>query len=195
MLIERESGEQHVHADVVIDCTGGFSQPNPLGDGGVPALGESSVRSAIHYGIANTGNLSAYQGKRVLVAGGATVLALKQTTLRHHDGSTSIVEVGTLIAATGYRPDRSITRELHIQTCWATEGTCPLTALLLRETGGDCLAVSGFGADTLKHPESGYYAIDMKSCGAHPTFSFAQVGIRWKHCWRSFVRHCCLPCI
>ncbi|MEZ0274949.1 MAG: hypothetical protein ACAH88_08595 [Roseimicrobium sp.] len=42
--------------------------------------------------------------------------------------------------------------------------------MLLGETGGDCLAVAAFGAETLLHPEPGYYVLGMKSYGRTPDF-------------------------
>jgi hypothetical protein len=57
-----------------------------------------------------------------------------------------------------------------VQTCWATEGTYKLAAALLGESAGDCLAISGFGAETLVHPEPGYFALGMKSYGRTPDF-------------------------
>ncbi len=75
-----------------------------------------------------------------------------------------------IIAATGYRPDLSLARELHVQTCWATEGTYKLAAALLGESAGDCLQVAGFGAETLAHPEPGYFTLGMKSYGRTPDF-------------------------
>ena len=86
-----------------------------------------------------------------------------------NDGTKSL-QVDRAIAATGFRPDWSFARELHLQTCWATEGTYPLAASLLGESGGDCLAVPAFGADTLLHPEPHFYALGMKSYGRTPAF-------------------------
>lgn len=239
LLVEDAEGERHEFADLVFDCTGVFSQPNPLGDGGIPALGEESARDLIRYGLGECADLGAHVGKRTLVVGGghsastvvvslseldgaqviwvnkktgdvpcprvvddplperdrlsaaanervasgkvthvggSTVHALKRedygvrVTLRQEDGRTGEMVVDLIIAATGYRPDPSLARELHVQTCWATEGTYPLAASLLGESGGDCLAVAGFGAETLKHPEPGYFALGMKSYGRTPDF-------------------------
>jgi len=72
--------------------------------------------------------------------------------------------------ATGFRPDWSLDRELHIQTCWATEGTYPLAASLLGEAGGDCLAVPAFGAEALRHPEPNFFTLGAKSYGRTPNF-------------------------
>ena len=112
----------------------------------------------------------------VTYLGGRTVHALKREAqgvrviLRLEGGRSEEVVVDQIIAATGYRPDLSLARELQVQTCWATEGTYPLAASLLGESGGDCLAVPAFGADTLKHPEPGYFALGMKSYGRTPDF-------------------------
>lgn len=37
------AGESIEHADVVLDCTGSYSLPNALGDGGIPAPGETEL--------------------------------------------------------------------------------------------------------------------------------------------------------
>ncbi len=243
LLIEDRNGESHATADIIFDCSGTFLNPNPLGDGGVPALGEGQLRDSIRYGIRDTADLSPLADRRTLVIGGGhtastiivalgklkeahpkthiewitkrpsdipcariaddplperdalseaandlvvtgkvhfhsgkTVYALHQidgsikATLRDADGSFSETQTDHLISATGYRPDPSLARELHVQTCWATEGTYKLAASLLGETGGDCLAVAGFGAETLVHPEPGYFALGMKSYGRTPDF-------------------------
>jgi hypothetical protein len=64
----------------------------------------------------------------------------------------------------------NLARELQVQTCWATEGTYKLAAALLGETGGECLAVASFGAESLVHPEPGYFTLGMKSYGRTPDF-------------------------
>jgi hypothetical protein len=80
------------------------------------------------------------------------------------------IEVDHIACTTGFRPDLSLARELHVQTCWATEGTYPLAASLLGKAGGDCLAMPALGAETLRRPEPGYFALGMKSYGRTPEF-------------------------
>lgn len=92
-----------------------------------------------------------------------------EVNLRGQHGERQLY-VDHIVCATGFRPDLRLARELHVQTCWATEGTYPLAASLLGETGGDCLAVPAFGAETLRHPEPGYFALGMKSYGRTPDF-------------------------
>jgi hypothetical protein len=237
-LLVRENGrERYVFADLLFDCTGTFRTPNPLGDCGQPALGESAAAGAVSYGVARA---NGFAGGRLLVVGGghsaatavcdfagdgqnevtwvrrsrsaapcpriagdplpardalaaevnalcesgrvrqitgAVVESLQETSgdlvvTLSVSGKAEPVEVHAdhVICATGFRPDPLIARELHVQTCWATEGTYPLAASLLGETGGDCLAIPALGADTLRHPEPGYFALGMKSYGRTPDF-------------------------
>ena len=70
-IARADGGEDIVHARAVIDASGTWQTPNPLGADGRPALGERGLRSRIRYGIpdvlgAETGR---YAGKRVLVVG------------------------------------------------------------------------------------------------------------------------------
>lgn len=86
------------------------------------------------------------------------------------DEATDDVEVDLILAATGFRPDMALARELQAKLCYATEGTFNLAAALLGETGGDCLAIGSFGVESLMHPEPGYFALGMKSYGRTPDF-------------------------
>lgn len=67
-----QGGQTHeLRARAVIDATGTWSQPNPLGANGLPAVGEAEARAQIAYGIPDvTGSARArYAGKRTLVVG------------------------------------------------------------------------------------------------------------------------------
>ncbi len=233
LLLARQHEEWLDEADIVFDCTGTFSTPNSLGDGGMPAPGERACRDLIDYGMPKvTAQLA---GKRVLVLGGGhsaatavwdlarvedagiiwatrkahsppcarvpddplsardrlveaanalavsraidfrpgrSVLALKRSgdSVCVMLGEDEKVEVDRIIACVGFRPDPAMTRELQTQTCWATEGTYPLAAMMLGETGIDCLAAPVGGAETLLHPEPGYFALGIKSYGRTPNF-------------------------
>ncbi len=233
LLLARNGDEWIEHADVVLDCTGTFATPNPLGDGGMPAPGERACRDCIDYRMPKVGDQ--FVEKRVLVLGGghsaataiwelariegarivwatrkphsppcvrvpddalfgrdrlaeaANVLASSravdfrpgrsvlflqktETGIRVKLGEDEEIEVDRIVACVGFRPDMSLTRELQTQTCWATEGTYPLAAMMLGETGADCLAVPVGGAEMLLHPEPGYFALGMKSYGRSPNF-------------------------
>ena len=80
--------------------------------------------------------------------------------------------VSTIIATVGYRPDTSITRELQVHYCYATEGPMKLAASLLAAGGGggDCLAQLAPGDQTLLSPEPGLFILGMKSYGRASSF-------------------------
>lgn len=113
---------------------------------------------------------------RVQLLTGATIESLCrgaggiEVCWRNSQEESGTLQVDEIIAATGFRPDLALTRELQVQTCWATEGTYPLAASLLGEAGADCLTTPVFGAETLLHPEPGYFTLGMKSYGRAPNF-------------------------
>lgn len=83
LLIESEAGERYVDADVVLDCSGTYDNPNWLGRGGVPALGERGLRGRIAYHPLDVAGAHRddYAGCRTLLVGGGysaatTALAL-----------------------------------------------------------------------------------------------------------------------
>ncbi|MBB6520617.1 NAD(P)-binding domain-containing protein [Pseudoteredinibacter isoporae] len=66
------NGEQHsVHVDAVIDASGTWYRPNPIGLNGLPVPGESENQDLIRYGIPDVNSQrSEYEGLRTLVLGG-----------------------------------------------------------------------------------------------------------------------------
>lgn len=88
-------------------------------------------------------------------------------------GAKRAIVADRLLALVGYRPELGLARELQVHTCWATEGTYPLAAALLAQTGEaapDCLAGTGLGPTTLLHPETGFFTVGAKSYGRNPNF-------------------------
>lgn len=71
ILLSDESGREWTEtADVVIDATGTWGNPNTLGDGGIPAPGERSFSQEIRRDIPDfTSEASDWAGKTVLLAG------------------------------------------------------------------------------------------------------------------------------
>ena len=69
--VETAEGEDEVLAKAVIDASGTYATPNPLGASGLPAVGERAHQDKIFYGIPNVlgAQRARYAGKRVLVAG------------------------------------------------------------------------------------------------------------------------------
>jgi len=72
LRIHTDDGEERdLLADAVIDASGTYVQPNPLGANGTYALGERALSDAIFYGIPEIRGQyrTRYVGKRVLVVG------------------------------------------------------------------------------------------------------------------------------
>ena len=89
-------GPREYLATAVIDATGTWSHPNPLGADGIPALGEAALAAHIDYGMPDVLGAARerFAGRRILVVGAGhsaagTLLALAQLA-QDHPG-TSIV--------------------------------------------------------------------------------------------------------
>ncbi|TQJ22166.1 thioredoxin reductase [Micromonospora sp. A202] len=115
---------------------------------------------------------------RIRLLTGFSVHALAPTdgrvsvVVRHADGTDESIPVDRIVAATGFRPDHSIAAELRLDldpVLGATRAIAPL----IDPNEHSCGTVPPHGVDELAHPESGYYAVGMKSYGRAPTFLMA----------------------
>ena len=242
LRIETAEGEEReVLARAVIDASGTYQTPNPLGANGLPALGERQLRQHIFYGIPDVlgAHRARYTGRRVLVVGSghsAFNVLLDLSQLHEQDPSTyllwairrkeigqlfgggesdalpargqlglrlrTLVEDGKLqvvtgvqiealhataqgiviegeeerigpvdeiIAATGFRPDLALTRELRLALDASLESPVRL-APLIDPNVHSCGTVPPHGVEELSHPEEHFYIVGMKSYGRAPTF-------------------------
>lgn len=92
LLIRDVEGERYVLADIVIDASGVAGQPNWLGPGGLPAVGECENRDRIEYGWPDVlgRDRHRYAGNRIVVVGSGdsaatTVVALAQLATEVQD--------------------------------------------------------------------------------------------------------------
>ena len=69
--VETAAGEESLMARAVIDASGTYSTPNPLGANGLPAIGEAAARDRIFYGIPDVlgADRRRYAGRSVAVVG------------------------------------------------------------------------------------------------------------------------------
>jgi thioredoxin reductase len=69
--VSTSGGEEEILAKAVIDASGTYSTPNPLGANGLPAIGERAVADRIVYGIPDVLGVARdrYAGRRVMVVG------------------------------------------------------------------------------------------------------------------------------
>jgi RNA polymerase sigma factor (SigZ family) len=247
-LRDASGDEDEVLARAVIDATGTWATPNPLGAAGLPALGEGSLGEHIHYGIPDVlgAQRARHAGRRTLVVGAGhsaanSILALAELAREHpdtrivwatrgedltrvfgggdadglpargrlgaelaalvdrgklrllrsfrvvslrrsgsalevvglHEGREVVVAgVDAVIAATGQRPDLSLTRELRLSLDPLLESAAAL-APLIDPNVHSCGTVRAHGAAELAHPERDFYVIGSKSYGRAPTFLLA----------------------
>jgi hypothetical protein len=71
LRVHTPEGESELLASAVIDATGTWSQPNPLGANGLPAAGEAALAGSIFHGMPDVLGQARehFAGKRVLVVG------------------------------------------------------------------------------------------------------------------------------
>jgi thioredoxin reductase len=104
-----DGAEEIVYARAVIDASGTYTTPNPLGASGLPAVGERALADQIVYGIPDVleRDRLRYAGRRVLVAGSGhsafnAILDLAALAEQEHDTSiTWIVRRGEMGGAYG----------------------------------------------------------------------------------------------
>ena len=234
------SGE-HILARHVLDASGTWRTPNPLGAGGYPLTHENEA--PIVYGPPDSrGALRhRYAGKRVLVVGaghsamhamldllqlkaetgaGSIIWALRRDRLVKTDADADplgeraalnararaamtsndlevlapfaihalrpdaegvevfgegqngphSVRVDEIIAATGFRPNLAMTREVRLRIDPWLEAPEKLAVLIDPNINTSCNSVPVHGADELAHPDSEYFIVGMKSYGRAPTF-------------------------
>ncbi|HEX7001951.1 MAG TPA: FAD-dependent oxidoreductase [Trueperaceae bacterium] len=241
VVAEAPQGQVRLKVRSVIDATGTWMTPNPLGAGGVHAAGEAENAGHVRYGVPDVLGCERerYAARRTLVVGsghsafnavidlaalaeevpGTQVLwavrrrepgqmfgggdddalpergalgeraralvarrgvellpgffvdRLDQTedglAVVAADGRRLVID--EVVAATGFRPDLEMTRELRLDLDPITEAPVRL-APLIDPNVHSCGTVPPHGEAELAHPEPGYYAVGMKSYGRAPTF-------------------------
>jgi hypothetical protein len=245
LSIARADGVRRDLIRAVIDASGTWSTPNPIGANGLLAEGEAELAKRVAYGIPDIlgrdrylyagqttlvigggysaasalldlerlakaepsttflwvtrgtnlvriygggsadqlparGELGAYtrdlveSGRVPLTTGFATV-ALRSNGARISvigettDGLRQLGPVDRIIAATGQRPDLSLTRELRLDLDPSLESTKGLGPLI-DPNEHYCGSVPPHGHRELAHPETGFYTVGVKSYGRAPTF-------------------------
>jgi thioredoxin reductase len=233
--------EVRLRARAVIDASGTFTSPNPLGSAGVPADGENALAAHVDYGLPDVRGRgrARYAGRRTLVVGSGhsafnvlldlawlktevpetsirwairrqeqgllfgggardalpargslgerlrrlieagtialetgfrtTRLTLGADGVRVHDDARVLGPFDRVVAATGFRPDLELSRELRLALDPALESPVAL-ASLIDPNVHSCGTVYPHGYRELRHPEPGFYIAGMKSYGRAPTF-------------------------
>ncbi|MCZ2837517.1 FAD-dependent oxidoreductase [Modestobacter sp. VKM Ac-2985] len=88
------------------------------------------------------------------------------------DGAPLELAVDAVAAATGFRPDLDLLREVRLDLDAALEAPARL-APLIDPNSHSCGTVPPHGHRDLAHPDEGFYLVGMKSYGRAPTFLLA----------------------
>ncbi|MES0094320.1 flavoprotein [Mesorhizobium sp. M0030] len=245
LVVETANGTRRDRACAVIDASGTWQTPNPLGAGGIAAEGEAENAGRIAYGVPDIlgRDRALYAGRTTLVAGSGHSAAnalLDLATLADAEPGTAFIwvtrgtdlvriysggdadalpargELGAdvrdlaesgrvslvtgfstvairaqedrlivegetagglrqvgpidrIIAATGQRPDLSLTRELRLDLDPWLESVKALGPLI-DPNEHSCGDVPPHGHRQLSHPEPDFYTVGIKSYGRAPTF-------------------------
>lgn len=245
LSIKTTNGTRRDLVRAVIDASGTWATPNPLGSSGIPADGEAEFAERIAYGIPDVlgRHRADYAGRTTLVVGaghsganalldlsrlaevepgtrffwvtrstnliriygggdadqlpargelgadmrklvesgrvrlttGFSIVALRENDGRllvegeTADGRQIIGPVDRIIAATGQRPDLSLTRELRLDLDPWLESAKALGPLI-DPNEHYCGSVPPHGFRELAHPEKGFFTAGIKSYGRAPTF-------------------------
>jgi thioredoxin reductase len=118
LRVETAAGAAFERADVVIDASGVYANPNPTGPGGLPALGEESLGGRIerHLPAIRGAERGRYAGRRLLLLGDG------------HSAATALVDLAALAregdpASTVHWVHRDTTGDL-----WPVDPADPLPA-------------------------------------------------------------------
>lgn len=137
-----------------------------FGGGGADKLAARGALGTTIAGLVRRGRIAAETEFRLAAierAGG-------RLRLRAEDGRA--IEADRLIAATGFRPDLDMLREVRLDLDPALE--CPRAlGPLIDPNLHSCGTVRPHGAKELAQPEAGFYLAGMKAYGRAPTFLLA----------------------
>jgi cation diffusion facilitator CzcD-associated flavoprotein CzcO len=87
-------------------------------------------------------------------------------------GEAAVHDTDLVVNATGFRPDLGMLREVRLGLDDIVEAPVRL-APLIDPNLHSCGTVAPHGFDELRHPESGFFVVGMKSYGRAPTFLLA----------------------
>jgi thioredoxin reductase len=88
------------------------------------------------------------------------------------DGQPAVHDTDVVVNATGFRPELGMLREIRLELDEVVEAPRRL-APLIDPNLHSCGTVAPHGFGELRHPESGFFIVGMKSYGRAPTFLLA----------------------
>lgn len=135
----------------------------------LPARGALGIQLREHVQTGRIRLLTAFSVHTLRHDGNGAVEVISRDSA---SGTEQTITVDRIVAATGFRPDHSIAGELRLDLDPVLGSTRAL-APLIDPNEHSCGTVPPHGIDELTHPETGYYAVGVKSYGRAPTFLMA----------------------
>jgi hypothetical protein len=137
---------------------------------GLPARGAlgSRLRSLVDFGVITL--VPQFSITRFEVGGSCCGAPL--TVHARTAAGPATVQADIVVAATGFRPDLDILREVRLNLDAGTEAPAALGPLV-DPNEHSCGTVPAHGERELAHPETGFYIAGVKSYGRAPTFLLA----------------------
>jgi cation diffusion facilitator CzcD-associated flavoprotein CzcO len=86
------------------------------------------------------------------------------------EGRHSVLEGDEVVVCTGFRPDLTLLRELHVDLDPWLEATAGVGRLIRQAVDKGQAIPEPYGAETLAHPEQNLFTVGMKSHGRAPNF-------------------------
>jgi len=176
VLVRLESGDEDViDADAVIDTTGVFNQPNFLGHGGAPAVGELACHEDIDWQVPDVlgAGRAKFEGKRVLVIGSG------------YSAATNIVALAELAKTSDTKVTWVTRRESPADGPIPVAATDSLPARSELASGANSAAIEKFDQTSIlkieRDTESGEFTVTLggKASGEHAFDAvIANVGFR-----------------
>ncbi|MFH8252703.1 NAD(P)-binding domain-containing protein [Microbacterium sp. B2969] len=124
----------------------------------------SRVDRLVHAGRVNV--VDSFEVSRVAASGDGVRL------LGRRRGDEAFLDADVVVNATGFRPDLSMLREVRLELDEIVEAPKRL-APLIDPNLHSCGTVAPHGFAELRHPETGFFLVGMKSYGRAPTFLLA----------------------
>lgn len=182
LLRDREGRERTATADIVIDASGVQGQPNWLGAGGMPAIGEAAVCSQLEHGLPDLlgAAQSDYADRQVLVVGAGcsaatNVLALVELAKQHPATRVTWVTRGEADAPIRLLPNDPLPERVRLLQ----------SANAAAQAGGVVTHLAGTGIHAVKSVNNGaQFEVELIG-GKHPPVVVdkivANVGYRPDH--------------
>lgn len=103
LLVQSEDSERIETADIVIDATGTFGNANPIGDGGIHAIGEQAAKNEIRYDLPDIAgkDRETYIGRHTLVVGSGYSAATNIVALAELANQNADTKITWLVRRSG----------------------------------------------------------------------------------------------